>query len=185
MERNSQSSQNRTTDKVGIDVGGDNDNSEDTENRGSASSILGSLERLVETSFRSSNNSNNNNNNLELVTRHMMAAKRAFGVAFNNTDMSVLNTMCPNSNAAAGKRTKVDEATDFDDDDIKEVIEEVKPMEGKKNTTLEDFVSVEDQENNKEDNEAARSSPAPGWQASNAELKFLKYSELAKELSGR
>ena len=107
-----------------------NDENDLSDANRSSTSILGSLERLVESSFKPTAS-------VSEFAQQVLAAKRAFGAAFESG---------PEEMSPATKKVIVDEAE--------------------------------------------RSSPAP-WPrsssnslaSSSAELKFLKYSELAKELS--
>jgi hypothetical protein len=117
----------------------------------SSSSILSSLERLVETSFKP-----NPSSSMDYVTQQVMAAKRAFGMAFG-TDVGHLES-------DEAKRAK-----HLDENKEDEVEEAAGVMDGSRTTTPAD-------------KDWSRPS---SHTSSSTELKFLKYTELAKELSGR
>ncbi len=145
------------------------EDNEDVENKTeSTSSILGSLERLVETSFRPSSTSSSTS--LDFVAQQVMAAKRAFGAAFNNSELTLLNSMESNT-----KRQK---------NILQENIKDGKEEHNENDKNVSKKAEVEKDADGNDD-----TSSKTDWSAqnevSNTELKFLKYSELDKELSGR
>ena len=154
-------------------VNNENDLSDANRSTNAATSILGSLERLVETSFKP----NNAVTAMDYVAQQVMVAKRAFGAELSTTEQGEELV------AHGGKRVKVEPIKDEEDvgDSESRTTSPERSSEWAHQTTSAIGGGLPAPTSRGQSMAtAASSSPS-----SSAELKFLKYSELARELSGR
>ena len=130
---------------------------------------VGSLERLVETSFKP----NNAVTAMDYVAQQVMVAKRAFGA-------DVLTQQGEEAYGLSSKKAKLESSSET-------LKEDEEGMESESRTTSPDRLECSNLPSS-----VPTSSPGGSntmivrdSNSSSAELKFLKYSELARELSGR
>ena len=157
-------------------VNNENDLSDANRTTNAATSILGSLERLVETSFKP----NNAVAAMDYVAQQVMVAKRAFGAELSTMEQQGEEMV----SAHGGKRVKVEPIKDEEDvgDSESRTTSPERSSEWAHQTTSAIGGGLPPPPTSRGQSMANAASSSP---SSSAELKFLKYSELARELSGR